>query len=120
MRKNSQKNNRINAEVLKALSSIIRNEVKDPRVSLLTSVTDVVVAPDLKTAKVYVSTFDKKITVDETVAALNNASGFIRHELSKAVDIRNTPELKFVADHSIEYGISMNAKINEVLKGQSE
>ena len=120
MRKNSQKNNRINAEVQRALSTIIRNEVKDPRVSVLTSITAVEVAPDLKTAKIYISTFDKKITIEETVQALNNAAGFIRHELSNAVDIRNTPQLTFYADHSIEYGINMSAKIDEVLKGQSE
>ena len=115
MRKNSNKNNRINSEVSKALATIIRNEVKDPRVSPLTSVTLVEVAPDLKTAKVYISTFDKKITVEETVDALNKAAGFIRHELSMAVDIRNTPQLRFIADHSIEYGIKMSSKIDEVI-----
>lgn len=115
MRKNSNKNNRINAEVQKALSVIIREEVKDPRVSVLTSVTDVEVAPDLKTAKVYISTFDKKISAEETVMALNKAAGFVRHALSQAVDLRATPELKFIADHSIEYGINMSAKIDAVL-----
>lgn len=116
MRKNSNKNNRINAEVQKALSTIIRDEVKDPRVSILTSVTDAEVAPDLKTAKIYISTFDKKIPVEDTVAALNKAAGFIRHALSQAVNLRSTPELKFIADHSIEYGIEMSAKIDAVLK----
>ena len=115
MRKNSNKNNRINSEVSKALANIIRNEVKDPRVSPLTSVTLVEVAPDLKTAKVYISTFDKKTTVEATVEALNKAAGFIRHELSMAVDIRNTPQLRFIADHSIEYGIEMSSKIDAVI-----
>ena len=120
MRKNSQKNNRINAEVMRALSNIIRNEVKDPRVGVLTSVTAVEVAPDLKTAKIYVSTLDKKSSAEDTAKALNNAAGFIRHQLSQEVDLRNTPELKFIADHSIEYGINMSAKINEVLGGNAE
>ena len=81
----------------------------------MTSVTLVEVAPDLKTAKVYISTFDKKTTVEATVEALNKAAGFIRHELSMAVDIRNTPQLRFIADHSIEYGIEMSSKIDAVI-----
>ena len=115
MRKNSIKNTRINGEVMKELSKIIREEIKDPRVGMLTSITRVEVAPDLKTAKVYISTLDKNNTIEETVKALANAEGFIRHRLAESVNLRNTPHFTFIADHSIEYGVHMNKLINEAM-----
>ncbi len=115
MRKNSTKNNRINGEVMRALSSIIR-EVKDPRVGIMTSVTDVYVAPDLKTCKVFISVLGGEEERENTLAGLNSAKGFIRHELARIVNLRNTPELKFVMDESIQYGVDMAKKIDEVMK----
>ncbi|SKB66581.1 ribosome-binding factor A [Lachnospiraceae bacterium] len=115
MRKNSTKNNRINGEVMRALSSIIR-EVKDPRVGLMTSVMDVYVAPDLKTCKVYISVLGGEEERENTLAGLNSAKGFIRHELARIVNLRNTPELKFVMDESIQYGVDMAKKIDEVMR----
>lgn len=112
MKKNSTKNNRINSEVQKALSSIIRT-VKDPRVDPFTSVTDVYVAPDLKTCKVYVSVLSDD--GDETIKGLRSAEGYIRHELAREVNLRNTPELTFVLDNSISYGVNMSRKIDEVM-----
>ena len=116
MRKNSIKNTRINGEVQKELSRIIREEVKDPRVGMLTSVTRVEVAPDLKTCRAYISTMDSAHSVEETVAALKNAEGFIRHNLAKGVNLRNTPFITFIADHSIEYGVTMNKKISDAME----
>ena len=115
MRKNSIKNTRINGEVQKALANIIREEVKDPRVGMLTSVTRVEVAPDLKTCKAYISTLDRVHTIEDTVKALKGAEGFIRHALAEAVDLRQTPHITFVADHSIEYGVHMNKLIDEAV-----
>ncbi len=112
MKKNSTKNNRINSEVQKALSSIIRT-VKDPRVDPFTSITDVSVAPDLKTCKVYVSVLSDD--GEETLKGLNSAEGYIRHELAREVNLRNTPELKFVLDNSISYGVDMSKRIDEVI-----
>ena len=112
MRKNSTKNNRINSEVQKALSSIIRT-VKDPRVDPFTSITDVSVAPDLKTCKVYVSVLSDD--GEETIRGLKSAEGYIRHELAREVNLRNTPELRFVLDNSISYGVDMSRKIDEVI-----
>lgn len=112
MKKNSTKNNRINAEVQRALSSIIRT-VKDPRVDPMTSVTDAIVAPDLKTCKVYVSVLSDD--GEETIEGLKSAEGYIRHELARQVNLRNTPELRFVLDNSISYGVSMSKKIEEVI-----
>ena len=119
MRKNSTKNNRINGEVMRALSSIIR-EVKDPIVGLMTSVMDVYVAPDLKTCKVYISVLGGEEERENTLAGLNSAKGFIRHELARIVNLRNTPELKFVMDESIQYGVDMAKRIDEVMKEDAE
>ena len=111
MRKNSIKNVRINSEVQKELSNIIRNEVKDPRIDPMVSVTDVQVAPDLKTCKAYISVLSGGNALEETLAGLKQASGFIRRELARTVNLRNTPEITFIADTSIAYGIAMTKKI---------
>ena len=112
MKKNSTKNNRINSEVQRALSSILRT-VKDPRVDPLVSVTEAVVAPDLKTCRVYVSVLSDN--GEETIKGLTSAEGYIRHELAREVNLRNTPELKFVLDTSISYGVDMSKRIEEVM-----
>lgn len=114
MRKRSVKNNRINEEVLRELSKIIREDVKDPRVSLMTSVTLVEVAPDLKTAKVYVSVLGDKEAGINTVKGLKSSAGFIRGRLAHSVNLRNTPELFFILDDSIAYGVRMSKLIDQV------
>ncbi|MCR5626125.1 MAG: 30S ribosome-binding factor RbfA [Lachnospiraceae bacterium] len=113
MRKNSTKNNRVNGEVLRALSQIIR-DVHDPRVNMMTSVTDVQVAPDLKTCKVFISVLGGAAEREKTLEGLNSAKGFIRRELASSVNLRNTPELTFIMDDSIEYGVDMSKKIDDV------
>lgn len=119
MRKNSMKNERINHEVQRELSNIIRKEVKDPRIPTLISVTDVQVAPDLKTCKAYISVLGDEQTVAVTHEVLRRAAGFIRSRLAANLNMRNTPQLTFIMDQSIEYGIAMSAKIDEVMKGVS-
>ena len=113
MRKHSVKNRRINDEVLRALAAIVR-EVKDPRISPLTSVTGTEVAPDLKTCKVYVSVYGDPEAGTRTMEGLKSASRFIRGELARKVNLRNTPELTFVLDDSIAYGVAMSHRIDEV------
>lgn len=116
MRKNSIKNTRVNAEVQRELSNILRSGIKDPRVAPMTSVVAVEVAPDLKTCKAYISVFgDEKVQAD-TVKGLQNAEGYIRHELARTLNMRNTPEIKFVLDQSIEYGVNMSKKIDELTR----
>jgi ribosome-binding factor A len=117
MRKNSNKNMRINGEVQRELSNIIRNEIKDPRIHLMTSVTDVEVAPDLKTAKVYISVLGTDEEKTETMKGLKSAEGYIRTKLARSINLRNTPELKFILDESIEYGMNMSKLIDEVTSG---
>ena len=113
MRKNSVKNRRINDEVRKALAAIVR-DVKDPRISPLTSVTGTEVAPDLKTCKVYVSVYGDSEAGVKTMEGLKSASRFIRGELARKVNLRHTPELTFVLDDSIAYGVAMSHRIDEV------
>ncbi len=113
MRKNSIKNIRINAEVMRELSQIIR-ETKDPRIHPLTSIVAVDVATDLKTCKVYVSVMGSEEDRMETAAGLKSAEGFIRRELAHRLNMRNTPELRFIMDTSIEDAMVMMKKIDEV------
>ena len=114
MRKNSVKNTRINGEVLKELSNIIRSEIKDPRINPLTSVVAVEVAPDLKTCKAYISVLGDEKSQKDTITGLKSAEGYIRRQLARTVNLRNTPEIRFILDQSIEYGINMSKLIDEV------
>ncbi len=116
MRKNSIKNTRINGEVQKELSNIIREEVKDPRIHPVTSVVAAEVAPDLKHCKVYISVLGDEQAQKDTMAGLKSAEGYIRTQLAKTVNLRNTPELTFVLDQSIEYGVNMSKLIDSVNK----
>ena len=117
MRKNSIKNTRINGEVQRELSNIIR-ELKDPRVGIMTSVTAVEVTPDLKYCKAYISVLGDDETKAETLAGLKSAAGFIRRELARTVNLRNTPEIKFIMDESIENGMRMSKLIDDVRKNE--
>lgn len=118
MRKNSIKNTRINSEVQKELSVIIRQEMNDPRIDIMTSVTDAIVAPDLKTCKVFISVLGDEKAKADTLAGLKSAEGFIRKQLARSINLRNTPTLTFVLDNSMEYGATMSQKIDEVQKNQ--
>lgn len=114
MRKNSVKNTHINGEVLKELSNIIRSEIKDPRINPMTSVVAVEVAPDLKTCKAYISVLGDEKSQKDTITGLKSAEGYIRRQLARTVNLRNTPEIRFILDQSIEYGINMSKLIDEV------
>ena len=117
MRKNSIKNTRINMEVQRELSDIIRTEIKDPRVTrAMTSIVSVEVTPDLKYCKVYVSVLGNAEAAQAAIAGLKSAVGYIRRELAHRINLRNTPELLFVLDQSIEYGVHMSRLIDQVTK----
>ena len=115
MRKNSVKNTRINGEVQRVLAEIIRGEIKDPRISQWTSVVAVEVAPDLKTCKAWISVLGDEEARSNTLQGLKSAEGFIRRQLARTVNLRNTPEITFVLDQSIEYGVNMSRRIDEVI-----
>lgn len=114
MRKNSVKNTRINSEVLRELSRIISREIKDPRLSPMTTVVAVEVAPDLKTCKAYISVLGSEEEQKNTLEGLKNAHGFIKRELAHSINLRNTPDIRFILDQSIAYGVSMSKKIDEI------
>lgn len=116
MRKNSIKNTRINGEVQRELSNIIRGEIKDPRINPMTSVVVVEVAPDLKTCKAYISVLGDEESQKNTLAGLRSAEGYIRRELARSINLRNTPEITFILDQSIEYGVRMSKMIDDVTK----
>lgn len=111
----NKRNNRLSGEMRRVISEVIRNEVKDPRISDLLSVTDVHVTEDLKFAKVYISVYGD---IDESLKALKSASGFIRREVGKRIKLRLTPELIFEKDESIEKGIYMSSLINKVIEDE--
>ena len=113
MRKGSIKSTRVNAECARVLAEIIR-EVKDPRVHPMTSVLSCDVTTDLKYAKVYVTVLADEEAKTETMEGLKKATPFIRHELARIVNLRNTPELTFIMDESIEGSMKMHKLIEEV------
>lgn len=120
MRKNSVKNTRINGEVMRALADIIRGGIKDPRISPMTSVVSVAVSPDLKTCKAWISVLGGEKEIEDTLAGLNSAQGYIKNQLAKMINLRNTPQITFIMDQSIAYGVSMSKKIDEVNKDMHE
>lgn len=100
----------------KELSSIIRGEIKDPRIHPMTSVMAVEVAPDLKTCKAYISVLGNDEAKKSTIAGLKSGEGYIRLQLAKNLNLRNTPEIRFILDESIEYGVNMSRMIDEVTR----
>ena len=110
-----QRHERLEQDVKIALSDIIMNEVKEPSVTGLISVTDVKITPDQKYAKVYVSIYGKE-NKNKVVDALTKAKGFIKKELGRRVRMRNMPELVFELDNSMEYGEHMDKVIKEVME----
>ena len=114
MKKGSIKNNRINGEVMRELSCIIRDDVKDPRIDPLLSITHVEVTPDLQFCKCFVSTLGSDEGLKRTIEGLKNAEGYIRRELAHRVNLRKTPIIQFIAERSIEYGVNMSHMIDVV------
>ena len=114
MKRNSIKYSRMNGEVQRVLSKIIAQDIKDPRIHPMTSVVSVEVTPDLKFAKVFVSVLGNEEEKESTRIGLKCASSHIRSQLAKNLNLRNTPELTFVIDDSIEYGVNMSKIIDEI------
>ena len=117
--KNNPRLGRIDEEYKKEISHIIGYELKNPNVTGLISVTKVKVTNDLKFAKVYVSILNSK-NIKDTLAGLKKSSGFIRSELAKKVNLRNTPELIFELDDSIEYGARIDSILKEIMPKKDE
>lgn len=111
MASNSNRMNKIDEELRKEISSIISMELKNPHLTGLISVTKVKTTPDLKFARVYVTMINEK-SKKENLSILKQSSGYIRSAIAKKINLRNTPELIFEFDDSLEYG----SRIDEILK----
>ncbi|MCX4325999.1 MAG: 30S ribosome-binding factor RbfA [Lachnospiraceae bacterium] len=120
MKKNSIKYSRMNGEVQREISTIISREIKDPRIHPMTSVVSVNVTPDLKFAKIFVSVLGSEEDKENTHKGLLSAAPHIRSLLAKSLNMRNTPELEFIIDDSIEYGVNMSKKIDDLIKKEEE
>lgn len=120
MRKGSTKNNRINEDVARVISAILREDVKDPRISSIVSVTEAIVAPDLKTAKIFISVLGSDEDGERTMEGIKSSAGYIRHQLAVRLNLRNTPVLDFILDKSIAYGVGMSHRIEEVMEHDEE
>lgn len=116
MKKGSIKNTRINSEVRKEIQSVVMNGIKDPRISPMTSITDARVTADLKYCTVYVSVLGDDEVMRQTLEGLKSATGFIRRELARTVNLRLTPELRFVPDRSMAYGAHIDSLLNDMRK----
>lgn len=114
--KNNQKFGRVDEELKKEISNIISYDLKNPDVTGLISITKVKTTTDLKLARVYVSILNSK-NVKTTLAGLKKSAGFVRSEVAKRVNLRNTPELIFELDDSIEYGARIDSILKDVMKG---
>ncbi len=119
MRKNSIKNTRINEAVRQELSMLISREVKDPRVDMMATVTRAIVATDLKTCKVYISVYGDEQKKEETMAGLKSSEGFLRRMLARNLNLRNTPELFFILDESLDYAMYMSGRIDELSREEN-
>lgn len=103
---------RINDEIKRCLSEIISLKLRDPRINSMTSILKVKTSADLEHCIVYVSILDNK--KEEIIKILNNASGFVRKLIAQKIDLRVTPQFKFILDDSIEYSAKINDLINKI------
>jgi ribosome-binding factor A len=119
MPRDFQRGRRLEEQILRLLAELVRREVKDPRVGLVTFTT-VELSRDLSHAKVYFVPFDGRRTADEVGAALASAAGFLRNHLKKQLEIRHVPELRFVVDHTIDEAARLSALINRAVASDAE
>ncbi|AFK86833.1 30S ribosome-binding factor RbfA [Thermoanaerobacterium saccharolyticum] len=111
---------RLSEEIKKEVSQMIFEEIKDPRISSMTSITDIEVSKDLRYAKIYISVYGNDDEKKNTIEGLKSATGFIRHELGKRIKLRYTPELIFELDNSIEYGAHISKILRDLDSQESE
>lgn len=109
-----QRTKRISEEIKKIVSHLIMFNMKDPRVSKMTSVVSVDTTNDLSFTNIYISVYDPKADPQKTLEGLNSAKGFIRKEIGKELKLRITPEPVFILDRSIENGMYINQLLKDV------
>ena len=109
--------NRVASDIRVVLSDLLR-EVKDPRISKLLSIVKLDVSGDMSYATVYVSAIEGSEKTKESVKALKGASGYLRRELGSRMKLRKVPELKFIADDSIEISANISKIVNSFEKNE--
>ncbi len=109
---------RISEEMKKEISTIIQNELKDPRLPKMISVTSADVTRDLRYAKIYISVLGTDEDKKHALEGLKSAAGFIRREIGHRLQLRYTPELLFELDNSIERGAYITKLINDTMQGK--
>lgn len=119
MKKNTRIS-RVNDEIFKEISQIVRAELKDPRIGAMTSVVRVDTTQDLKYCKVYVSVLGDEAQKESVMKGLKNAGGFIRHLIAERVNLRITPELIFKLDESAEYAVRMEQLMRQISQDREE
>jgi ribosome-binding factor A len=110
---------RINDEIARVAAEVIRSELTDPRIGAIVSVLKAETTVDLKRCKIFVSVLGEKEQQEATMEALRGASGFIRKRVAEIVNLRQTPEIKFIFDDSIEHGIRMRKLIESLNTGDT-
>jgi ribosome-binding factor A len=110
----SRRSERTSKLIQREISGLLEREVNDPRLSKFVSVTEVTLSPDLKHAKVYVSTLGTETNKEDLLAGFNNASGFLRKELATHLRLKQIPQLSFHYDDSIERGARLLKLIGEL------
>lgn len=114
MKKNSNRMIRINDEIRKEISEILRADMKDPRIGVITSVIKVDTTNDLKYCKVYISILGDDDKKQEVMEVIKGASGYIRSLIANRINLRVTPELKFILDDSLEYSFKIDKIIKDI------
>ena len=112
---NSHKLERVNEELKRELSNIINYELKNSKVTGIISITKVLVTPDLRYARVWITAINCK-NKKETLLGLKQSTGFIRSSVAKKLNMRITPEFVFEFDESIEYGARIDSILNDIMK----
>ena len=113
----SQRLRRVADQIQRELSGLLRTELKDPRVGMIT-LTEVEVSPDLAHAKVFFTTLGDAEALARTEAGLQRAAGFLRAELGQRLKLRVTPELRFLHDASVEHGVRLSKLIDDAVSGK--
>lgn len=113
MPKSDTRLNRVNEELKKEISQVISFELKNPNITGLISVTKVKVTPDLRFARVYVSLLNSK-NIKKTMKGLKEATGYIKGQIARKINLRVTPDLQFEIDDSMEYGEKIDKLLNEM------
>ena len=117
MKRTSTRLTRINDEIARVTAEVIRSEMSDPRIGSVVSVMRAETTSDMKFCKIYVSVLGDQEQQAGTMEALKSANGFIRRRIAEIINLRATPEITFVFDDSIEYGMRMRQMIDEVNRG---